>query len=1084
MKRMAVRLSMLLLIAGIVFFTGTEFFAPFTAVYAAEEEETGEEAGQSEDLVTADTYYSDRNGGVTFCFRYKARDPEKTYTVTIGVGEVENSYKDCFYHNGKTDYMVMTYFGGVYNVKAGDTVTVRIKINDGTNDVIDENRTFNVVPIDWSVYYGTPDYSFRIDQTGQYFGREYWLEETGFTLPAGSDRSDVKEMLVVKDGKTYLGAGTTFVNKEKYDLYPDICYDRNVLGFNAELCTFANISMYNIPTPGDYDIVVRFKNRDDVTYNNCFHVTDKPVVYKKEIVEVSESTVYIALYGNGLTTESVYPEVRDAEGKAYTTCEDFAPGGEKYLYKLKKGSDWDYVENNETYIRLNGECIDTTTEADSVWYGKPYIPSLMIAKGVVYNRKKNSLEIMFNEYAEKEGTELTVKLVKDYDTVKTGKVKFKSGERVTFQLDEKIENIGSLDCVISDGVFSATNDIEDYDYNYQPDTGSVLMDAGAIDGISINISDNFSAPLKVFRVCVDVPEGTYKEGDLFAVIEETGEKLQIPYGAKNIGYESFFTDWTLGTPLMEGDYTVGIYNKGNVLLGSKHIYVRDTSKFYIINIGGGINRDDMTTAYFNVLLPSIDGSYVSNTDGYDLKLYDRDNKLIDGVTVKADTSMFGQIKYDISGLDGKTYIAYAKITKNGQLPQMFGNKEFAWSNDVPGWEIRANGTAVYTNFRSENKVLQAFYGISIQQRGAEDYVGCPAITPVTLTFFEPKYTLKTVKKVEIAYDAFTDGKYTFTQEDLSGLEKDGIYTCDISWKGRSLYGETGYFAADYVEPPEEPEVIPVTGVTITQGSEATLTISNTVETLQLEAVVTPENATNKSVSFNSSNPRVAVVDEKGLVTPVSDGDAVIKVITEDGGFSAAITIHVQIKFPVTLKKNKKTSVSGTLIFKTNGAEQKPTELFKINKSGKKASLTKVTKKGYVFKGWYTTTASGKQKKITSVTAKTLAKYPDGLVLEAKFVPGTYTVKYTITKPEKKVKVKVSPKLKAKKYKYTDENGRLNSITVEGTQLQPKDPAYKLLGWTNVKNGSEVMFKVGETVTLDRLVPEKGKTIRLYPVWGK
>ena len=105
-------------------------------------------------------------------------------------------------------------------------------------------------------------------------------------------------------------------------------------------------------------------------------------------------------------------------------------------------------------------------------------------------------------------------------------------------------------------------------------------------------------------------------------------------------------------------------------------------------------------------------------------------------------------------------------------------------------------------------------------------------------------------------------------------------------------------------------------------------------------------------------------------------------------------------------------------------------------------------------------------------------------MEAKFVPGTYTVKYTITKPDKKVKVKVSPKLKAKKYKYTDEKGELTGITIEGTQLQPKDPAYKLLGWTAVKGGKEVMYKVGETVTLDKLVPEKGKTIRLYPVWGK
>ncbi|WP_254909533.1 immunoglobulin-like domain-containing protein [Enterococcus sp. 9D6_DIV0238] len=55
---------------------------------------------------------------------------------------------------------------------------------------------------------------------------------------------------------------------------------------------------------------------------------------------------------------------------------------------------------------------------------------------------------------------------------------------------------------------------------------------------------------------------------------------------------------------------------------------------------------------------------------------------------------------------------------------------------------------------------------------------------------------------------------------------------------------------------------------------------------------TPENATNKSVSYSSSNPAVASVSEDGIVTGMSAGTAEITVTTEDGKFSDKSTVTV------------------------------------------------------------------------------------------------------------------------------------------------------------------------------------------------
>ncbi|WP_242837277.1 Ig-like domain-containing protein [Alkaliphilus transvaalensis] len=65
------------------------------------------------------------------------------------------------------------------------------------------------------------------------------------------------------------------------------------------------------------------------------------------------------------------------------------------------------------------------------------------------------------------------------------------------------------------------------------------------------------------------------------------------------------------------------------------------------------------------------------------------------------------------------------------------------------------------------------------------------------------------------------------------------------------------------------------------------------DTLQLNAVVAPADATNKDVTWSSDNDTVATVDANGLVTAEAEGVAVITVTTNDGSFTATVEITVE-----------------------------------------------------------------------------------------------------------------------------------------------------------------------------------------------
>ncbi|NIY47265.1 Ig-like domain-containing protein [Cedecea colo] len=109
-------------------------------------------------------------------------------------------------------------------------------------------------------------------------------------------------------------------------------------------------------------------------------------------------------------------------------------------------------------------------------------------------------------------------------------------------------------------------------------------------------------------------------------------------------------------------------------------------------------------------------------------------------------------------------------------------------------------------------------------------------------------------------------------------------TSDIS----TFSGEWKVYDADTVVF-EVANSIAATGVTVTPAT-ASLVVG---ATQQLGAMVEPNDATNKSVTWESSDPAIATVSPTGLVTIIAEeGSATITATTADGGFTDTCEVTV------------------------------------------------------------------------------------------------------------------------------------------------------------------------------------------------
>ncbi len=172
-------------------------------------------------------------------------------------------------------------------------------------------------------------------------------------------------------------------------------------------------------------------------------------------------------------------------------------------------------------------------------------------------------------------------------------------------------------------------------------------------------------------------------------------------------------------------------------------------------------------------------------------------------------------------------------------------------------------------------------------------------------------------------------------------------------------------------------------------------------------VVTPDTATNTGVIYTSSNPNVATVSEKGLLTAVSAGTCVITCTASDGS-GKYDTCTVTVKQPVT-----KLTISGSSTVDTDSsitlkAQIAPTNATnkKVNWSSSNTAVAKVDSNGKVTgvsagKAVFICTANDGSKVTASktitvnqkkVTGQMIADYAESWVGKTRYVWGGTNLK--------------------------------------------------------------------------------------------
>ena len=225
-----------------------------------------------------------------------------------------------------------------------------------------------------------------------------------------------------------------------------------------------------------------------------------------------------------------------------------------------------------------------------------------------------------------------------------------------------------------------------------------------------------------------------------------------------------------------------------------------------------------------------------------------------------------------------------------------------------------------------------------------------------------------------------------------------------------------------VTPPDKPVTVPISGLTLNPNqASATLAVGGKTT---FTAVVAPANATDKKVTWSTSDPKVAAItgpDSSGKITVTGKKTGTAKITAAAGGKTVTCTVTV-----VSLNKTKLTLGKGEkFTLKVNGTKKKATWSASSNgvmvkngkltakKAGKKA-VTITAKVDGVSLTCKVTVKNAPKKISLNAKSKTLKKGKT-FKIKVKFPKNTASNKLTYKSSNRKVaKVDTTGKVKAVK----------------------------------------------------------------------
>lgn len=213
------------------------------------------------------------------------------------------------------------------------------------------------------------------------------------------------------------------------------------------------------------------------------------------------------------------------------------------------------------------------------------------------------------------------------------------------------------------------------------------------------------------------------------------------------------------------------------------------------------------------------------------------------------------------------------------------------AHGIDGGNITITDSTVTVTAECTNWGSYGIYGSPFN--GCKITITDSTVTAKTVTT-EDGVTSKAFSMAPVFGDSPNWYQWTTTESGAMTKSTDTPYTYDASHTYLKI------------EPIIAPAATPVTGVTVAPASLA-LTEG---DSSMLTATVAPDNATNKTVTWTSSNPAVATVDANGKITAVAAGTATITATTEDGGKTATCAVTVSHDYTAHTKKAEALKTAG------------------------------------------------------------------------------------------------------------------------------------------------------------------------------
>ncbi len=296
------------------------------------------------------------------------------------------------------------------------------------------------------------------------------------------------------------------------------------------------------------------------------------------------------------------------------------------------------------------------------------------------------------------------------------------------------------------------------------------------------------------------------------------------------------------------------------------------------------------------------------------------------------------ITYTLTGTDAEQF--YENIKTNPDVAK------FTWTSSAPSViDVDSNGKAtalavgnatISLNININNNLIFLDASIDLEAHTSVVSVEDVTLAPASTTLATGE-TVQLVATITPADATNTDVTWSTTDEEIASVSTTGLVTAGTKSGTATITVETvdGNKTATA-------EIIvnnAVQGISLNKN-----TLSLTAgKTEQLVATITPEYATNKSVTWSSSKPTVADVDQDGNVTAKDKaGTAVITVTTADGNFSAECTVTVTKESGYILVTDASTIKAGDIIRLGASTSSKSLAAGAISGSNKFMSTTDAT----------------------------------------------------------------------------------------------------------------------------------------------